>query len=71
VHLVIPAAGIGATALVRIAVIEVTGKQAAAGIGDAQRAVHENFEFDIRTLLADFGDFLKRQFARQDDASEP
>ncbi len=68
VHLVVPAAGIGTRALVRVAPVEVAGEQAAARVGDAQRAVHEDFELDVRALLADFGDFVERQFARQDDA---
>ena len=34
-HLVIPTAGIGAATLIRIAVIEIAGEQAATGIGDA------------------------------------
>jgi len=65
---VIPAAGIGAAALIRVAVIEVAGEQAAARVGDAQRAVDEDFEFDVGATLADFGDFVERQFTRQDDA---
>jgi len=30
--------------------------------------VNEDFEFDIRTFLADFGDFFHAQFARQNNA---
>ena len=63
-QLVIPAAGIGATALVRVAMVEVAGEQAAAGVGDAQRAMDEDLEFDVRALLADFSDFVERQLAR-------
>ena len=70
-HLVVPAAGIGAGALVGITVVEVAGEQAAAGVGNAQGAMDEDFEFDVRALLADFGDLVERQFARQDDAGEP
>ncbi len=70
IHLVIPAAGIGAGALVRIAVVEVAGQQAASGIGDAQRAVDEYFEFDVRALLAYLFDLVQRQFARQDHARQ-
>ena len=54
--------------MVGVAVVEVAGKQAAAGIGDAQCAVHEYFQFDVGAFLADFGDFVHAQFARQDDA---
>ncbi len=67
-HLVVPAAGVGAGALVRIAPVEVAGKQAAPGVGDAQRAVHEDFQFGIGAFLTDFGNFVERQFAREDDA---
>ena len=59
VDLIIPAAGVGAGALVRIAPVEVAGEQAAAGIRDAQRAMHEDFEFDVRAFLTDFGDFVE------------
>ena len=68
VNLVVPTAGVGAGALVGVAVVEVAGEQAAAGVGDAQCAVNEDFEFDIRTFLADFGDFFHAQFARQNNA---
>jgi hypothetical protein len=47
-YLVIPAAGVGATALVRVAMVEVAGEQAASRVGDAQCAVHEDFEFGVR-----------------------
>jgi hypothetical protein len=33
--------------------------------------VDEDFQFDVRAALADFGDFVERQFARQDDALTP
>src|SRR5574343_289123 len=68
---VVPAAGIGAGTLVRVAVIEVAGEQAAAGVGDAQRAMDEDFELDVRALLADFCDLVERQFARQNHALAP
>ena len=68
--LVVPAAGVGARSLVRVAMVEVAGKQAAPGVSDAQRAVHEDFEFDVRALLANFGNFVERQLARQDDARD-
>ncbi|MNT14924.1 hypothetical protein D3C72_1499480 [compost metagenome] len=63
-HLVIPAAGIRARALVRVAVVEIAGQQAAARIGDAQGAVDEDFQFHFRAALADFLDLVERQFAR-------
>src|SRR5574343_1984444 len=46
-QLVVPATGIGAGALVRLTVVETAGKQTAAGVGDAQRAGHDDFELDI------------------------
>ena len=48
--------------------VEVAGEQAAAGVGDAECAVYEYFELNIRAFLADFGDFFHAQFARQDNA---
>ena len=69
-QLVIPAAGIGATALIRIAPVEVAGEQAAPGIGDTQGTMNEYFKFNIRTLLANLGDFIQREFAREDDAGD-
>ena len=68
VDLVVPTARVGAGALVGVAVIEVAGEQAAAGVGDAQCAVNEDFEFDVGAFLADFGDFFHAQFARQNNA---
>ena len=67
-NLVVPAASVGARALIGVAAIEVTREQAAARVGDAQRAMHENFEFDVRAFLADFSDFVERKFARENDA---
>ena len=67
-HPVIPAAGVGAAALIGFAPVEIAGKQAAARVGDAERAMHEDLQLDVRALLADFGDLVERQFARQDDA---
>jgi hypothetical protein len=51
--------------------VEVAGKQAAARVGDAQRAMHEDLEFDVRAFLANLGDFVERQLARQDDPAIP
>lgn len=47
---VFPAAGIGAGALVGVAVVDVAGKQAAAGVGDAQCAMDEDFQFHVRAV---------------------
>ena len=49
---VVPAAGIGATALIRIAVVKVARQQATPRIGNAQRAVHKHLQLRIRALLA-------------------
>ncbi len=68
--LVVPAAGIGATALVGIAMVEVAREQAAPRVGNAQRAVHEDFELGVRAFLADLRDFVEREFARQDHAAD-
>ena len=70
VGLVFPAAGVGAGALVGVAVVEVAGKQAAAGVGHAQRAVDEDFQLHVGAALADFFDFFERKFAREDDAAD-
>lgn len=70
VGLVFPAAGIGAGALVGVAVVEVAGEQAAPGIGHAQRAVNEDFQFHFRAALADFFDFFERELTREDDAAD-
>ena len=69
-RLVIPAAGVGATALIRVAVIKVARQQAAPRVGDAQRAMDEDFDFSIRALLADLRHLIKRQLARQDDPAD-
>ena len=63
VDFVVPTAGIGAGALVGVTVVKIAGEQAAAGVGDTQCAVDEDFEFDVGAFLADFGDFFHAQFA--------
>ncbi len=70
-HFVIPAAGIGAAALIRVAMVKVARQQTTAGIGDAQRTMDENFKFHVRALLADFGNLVDGQFARQNHARNP
>jgi len=50
---VLPAAGVGATALIGIAVIEVTGQQTAAGVGDTERTMDKHLQLHIGTGLAD------------------
>ena len=70
VGFVFPAAGVGAGALVGVAVVEVAGEQAAPGIGHAQRAVNEDFQFHFRAALADFFDFFERELTREDDAAD-
>ena len=45
-------------------------KQAAPGIGHAQRAVDEDFQLHVGAALADFFDFFERKFAREDDAAD-
>ena len=69
-HVVFPAAGVGAGSLIRVALVDIPGEQAAAGVGHAQRAVDENLNFHLRHLAADLFDFIQRQFTRQDHASE-
>ncbi|EWS63368.1 hypothetical protein Y695_03400 [Hydrogenophaga sp. T4] len=66
--LVLPAAGVGAGALVGVAAVEVAAQQAATRVGDAQRAVHEDFELDVGAVVADRGHLIKAQLAAQDDA---
>ncbi len=65
-----PAAGIGAGSLVGIAAVEVARKQATAGVGDAQCAVHEHLQLDVRALLPDALDLVQAQLAREDDARQ-
>ena len=55
---VLPAAGVGAGALVGVAAVEVAAQQAAARVGDAQRTVHEHLELDFGALVADGIDFV-------------
>ncbi len=70
-HVVLPAAGVGAGALVGVAVVEVAGQQAAPGVGDTERAVDEYFKAHVRAALTDFFNLFQRQFARQNDALQP
>ncbi|MPM95241.1 hypothetical protein SDC9_142395 [bioreactor metagenome] len=68
VCLVFPAAGVGAGALVGVAAVEVTRQQAAARIGNTQRAVHEDFDLHVGAFLADLLNLVQAQLAREDDA---
>src|SRR5690606_35234404 len=70
VGLVFPAAGIGAGALVGVAPVEIAREQAAPRIGDAQRAVYEDFQLGVGAVVADGFDLVQTQFARQDDAAD-
>ena len=69
-RLVVPAAGVGAGALVGVAAVEVARQQAAARVGDAQRAVHKHFQLHVGAFLADLLDLVQAQLARQDDARD-
>ncbi|MNO90206.1 hypothetical protein D3C76_817110 [compost metagenome] len=69
-HLVLPAAGVGAGALVGVALVDVTGEQAAAGVGHAQRPVDEDFQLHLGHLHADLFDLVERQFAGEDGAGQ-
>ena len=51
---VVPAAGVGAGALVGVAVVEVAAEQAPARVRNAQRAVHKHFQLHVGAFLADF-----------------
>jgi hypothetical protein len=61
-RLVFPAAGIGAGALVGIALVHIAREQAPSGIGHAQGTVHKHFQFHGRHLLANLTDFFQGQF---------
>src|SRR5690606_26371060 len=68
VRLVVPAAGVGAGALVGVAAVEVARQQAAARVGNTQRAVHEHFQLHVGAFLADLFDLIEAQLARENDA---
>ena len=55
---VVPAAGVGAGALVGVPVVHVTRKQAATGIRHAQGAVYEDFKLHVRHPVADLANFV-------------
>ena len=59
VDVVLPAAGVGAGALVGVPVGHVSGQQAAAGIGDTQGAVNKDFQLYLGTPLADLRDLIE------------
>ena len=61
VGVVLPAAGIGAGALVGIPVIHIAGQQAPARVGDAQGPVDEDLDLHIGALVANLADFLQGQ----------
>ncbi len=70
VHLVLPAAGVGAGALIGVTLVDVAGEQAAAGVGHAQRPVDEDFQFHLRHLHADLLDLVERQLAGEDGTGQ-
>ncbi len=70
-HLIFPAAGVGAGSLIGIAFIDVTGQQTAAGIGHAEGAVDKDFQLHLRHLLTNLRNLLQRQFARQNHPRQP
>lgn len=53
-----------------VAFVDIAREQAAAGVGHAQRAVDENFDLHFRHLAANFGDFIQRQLAGENNAGE-
>ena len=57
-----PAAAVGAFALVGAAVGKIIGNQTAAGVRHAHGAMHKTFEQNVRTLPADFLHLLKGDF---------
>ena len=61
--LVLPAASIGATALVGVAFVDIARQQAAPGIGHAQRTMNKDFQLHARHFLANFANFFQRQLA--------
>ncbi|MNC42888.1 hypothetical protein D3C75_917210 [compost metagenome] len=69
-HLVLPAAGVGAGALVGVALVDVTGEQAAAGVGHAQRPVDEDFQLHLGHLHADLFDLVQGELAGEDGAGQ-
>ena len=56
---IFPAAGIGAGTLVRVTFVDITGEQAAAGVGHAQCTVNKHFQLNFRYIFADIGDFFE------------
>ncbi len=69
--LVLPAAGIGAAALVGVTLVDVARQQAAPGIGHAQRAVDEYLQLHGGDFATDLRDLLQRQLARQYHPTQP
>ncbi len=70
-NVIFPAAGVGAGTLVRVTLVDVSREQATTGVGHAQRAVNEDFDFHIRHLRADLFNLFQRKFTRQNDAGQP
>src|SRR5690606_12148444 len=66
-QIVFPAAGVGAGALVGIAVVEVARQQAAPGVGDAQGSMNEDLQFHVRALATDLLALLQRQLTEDND----
>ena len=66
---IVPAARLGARAVVGIAAGHVLRDKAAAGVRNAHRAVYERLDLKLlRGLCADLGDLLERKLAREHDA---
>ena len=68
--LVVPAAGVGAGALVGIPVVHVAREQAATGVGHTQGAVYEDFQLHVRHPVPDLANLIQCQFPGEDDPAD-
>ena len=67
-QVIVPAAGMGAEALLCAPSVQVGAHQAAARVCDAHGPVHETFNFHVGNGILDFSNFRKACFAPHDDA---
>jgi hypothetical protein len=61
--IIFPAAGVSAGTLIRVPVVKVPRKEAASGVGDAERSMNENLKLHVWTFLTNLRDLIERQFS--------
>ena len=65
--IILPAASIGASTLVRVPAVHIAGEQAAARVGNAERTMDKHLKFCIRALLANLLNLIEGKFTGENN----